>query len=195
MHIFLFAFRSHDVKDYKIFYYTDLFHDNFGVLLNVESIRSNFNWRLMGVYYKVCVNSLFPLFNNFLLHLFVQIVYLTMIAKRIFPSAETLIKAVKGSIEAPALEKFKALAAKHVDEVSLYIIASIDNVDKRKNNVKVFPLQDRAISEANLTLLLVLVTSMNQYEAPALIDGDAISERRMFKRRRNSHEGKSVVSY
>ena len=61
--------------------------------------------------------------------------------------------------------------------------------------MKVFPLQDRAISEANLTLLLVLVTSMNQYEAPALIDVDAISENRTYKRRRNSLEGKSVVSY
>ena len=131
MHIFLFAFRSHDVKDFKIFYYTDIFHDNFGVLLNVESIRNNFNQRLMGVYYKVCVNSLFPLFNNCLLHLFVQIVYLTLIAKKIFPSAETLIRAVKGSMDAPALEKFKELAAKHVDEVSLYTITSIDNIDKR----------------------------------------------------------------
>ena len=54
MHIYIFAFRNFQEKEFQTFYYTDLFHDvKSGTLLDIPSIKANFNSRLMGVYYKV----------------------------------------------------------------------------------------------------------------------------------------------
>ena len=54
MHIYIFAFRNFQEKEYQTFYYTDLFYDvKNGTLLDIQSIKANFNSRLMGVYYKV----------------------------------------------------------------------------------------------------------------------------------------------
>ena len=55
MHIYLFAFKDDNNSDgFGSYYYTDIFHDKDGILLDLESIKYNFNKKLMGVFYKVC---------------------------------------------------------------------------------------------------------------------------------------------
>ena len=54
-----------------------------------------------------------------------------------------------------------------------------------------FPLDDAFASEANLILMLVLVTSMNQYDAPEIMfeDNDEIS---LSKRKRHQFEYRGI---
>lgn len=113
---------------------------------------------------------------------------MTLIAKKLFPSADNLIRAIKGSTDAPALDKFQDLAAQHVKEVCL--LHQI-NVLTHQNTLKVFPLDDDPVSEANLILMLVLVTSMNQYEAPENMFEDN-DERPLSKRKRHQFEYRGI---
>ena len=115
MHIYIFAFRNFQEKEFQTFYYTDLFHDvKSGTLLDIPSIKANFNSRLMGVYYKVrWYDNLSSWYHVYLL----KAVYLTLVAKRIYDSAAAMIKAIKFGNESPSLEKFEKLAQSHVDEV------------------------------------------------------------------------------
>ena len=118
MHIYIFAFRNFQEKEFQTFYYTDLFHDvKSGTLLDIPSIKANFNSRLMGVYYKVrWYDNLSSWYHVYLL----KVVYLTLVAKRIYDSAAAMIKAIKFGNESPSLEKFEKLAQSHVDEVRDY---------------------------------------------------------------------------
>ena len=110
-----------------------------------------------------------------------------MIAKKLFPSADNLIRAIKGSTDAPALDTFQDLAAQHVNEVCL--LHQI-NFLTHQNKLKVFPLDDDPASEANLILMLVLVTSMNQYDAPEIMFED--DERPLSKRKRHQFEYRGI---
>ena len=61
---------------------------------------------------------IFYLSDSLTFHVYLsKVVYLTLVAKRIYESAAALIKAMKSGNESPMLEKFEALAKSHVEEV------------------------------------------------------------------------------
>ena len=59
MHIYLFALKdSNNSKNrFRTCYYTDIFFDAEGSLLDLRAIKDIFNHRLMGVFYKVIYSS------------------------------------------------------------------------------------------------------------------------------------------
>ena len=123
MHIYLLAFKddNHATDGFSNFYYTDIFHDKEGMLLDLESIKCSFNERLLGAFYKVrrpIQHSCFQLFKS----VSNQVCYLTLILRKSFQSADLLIKAVKSGSDYPALSDFQELAKNHVNEVNWQFI-------------------------------------------------------------------------
>jgi hypothetical protein len=59
MHIYLFALKDSDKSKnrFRAYYYTDIFFDPEGKLLDLQAIKDIFNHRLMGVFYKVNSSS------------------------------------------------------------------------------------------------------------------------------------------
>ena len=59
MHIYLFALKDSDKSKnrFRAYYYTDIFFDPEGKLLDLQAIKDIFNHRLMGVFYKVIYSS------------------------------------------------------------------------------------------------------------------------------------------
>jgi len=160
MHIYLLAFKDHNhaTDGFSNYYYTDIFHDKEGILLDLESIRWIFNENLMGTFYKVRCPLQYTcnyLINNH------QVCYLTLVLRKSFESANALIKSVKMGSDYPALSAFQELASQHVDEVNCQ--ETLFGADTKQ--CQVFNERD---GEDNLVLLLLLVTAMNQYQKPLL---------------------------
>ena len=64
---------------------------------------------------------IFYLSDSLTFHVYLsKVVYLTLVAKRIYDSAAAMIKAIKFGNESPSLEEFEKLAQSHVDEVRDY---------------------------------------------------------------------------